>query len=600
MNWNNKEIRNIHYLVTGEESITHKADNGFYNFEDSLWRNDIEMQLFKIDKNLSYLKKLTTNIKKGLMVYKEAVLGNKNNIDIKTVKGLENLSHDINQFNSFKKKISYHAVSGANHTLVSDYIEDGFHSNTANKLASGLESKLRTFKDLERLDNPLGVFTRISYNIDQIVKNSHLYTGNALSIAVADVKHTLLESEKIINNFIETYDITKNIDYFKKYKEDIDNTYKKFLKEVEVEPTLADLYYSIVTKEKGQNLEYQLKKLQIQSDIIDIEIQHSCYKALKIFKDNTIALIDVEGNISIFTQKKDILNVMMGIIKDYTREEFKSTPKIASILNQLFEQQPTELGHFISLKTNLIENKQILKNIGFNIIDYIKELHDKNTYKCYNESLFEDIEDHMNAQQDIYHKRQYAHSISSNKYQHLYNEESYRLLAMLYEEKISRELLQNAIGKKMALFKDSNEFNAHILNFYNKINAFELDVIKDRAIQADVKVISDENNTLMLKIDNFEQSKLLGSNSWCISTRETYFDSYTDNREQYFFFDFNKETSDKNSMIGFTLSKDKSVHAAHSRFDESISNNDPYLKKICQIVLQEESKNEKKLKFKNN
>lgn len=96
---------------------------------------------------------------------------------------------------------------------------------------------------------------------------------------------------------------------------------------------------------------------------------------------------------------------------------------------------------------------------------------------------------------------------------------------------------------------------------------------------------NENDNLLILKISTFKQSKLLGTNKWCISRDESHFDNYTTNRFQYFIYDFNKEPSDKLSKIGITLNPNGTYHTAHYGNDLKAKESDLYnfIKTIYQI-----------------
>src|SRR5690606_34900688 len=103
----------------------------------------------------------------------------------------------------------------------------------------------------------------------------------------------------------------------------------------------------------------------------------------------------------------------------------------------------------------------------------------------------------------------------------------------------------------------SDEFNAGLQKIIDSINNFDPDIISDKSKNLNINTLYKEDNVYVFKIDNFEQSKAIGSTSWCISRHEHYFDSYTENNAvQLFIFDFNKSSKDNKSMIGMTLYSD--------------------------------------------
>jgi hypothetical protein len=91
--------------------------------------------------------------------------------------------------------------------------------------------------------------------------------------------------------------------------------------------------------------------------------------------------------------------------------------------------------------------------------------------------------------------------------------------------------------------------------------------MKAKADTYGVEVISENNNILIVRIEDFNQSNLMGSSSWCISRDESYFKSYADHREQYFVYDFSKDKTDNSSMIGVTLETNGNYSTAHYKDD---------------------------------
>ena len=98
------------------------------------------------------------------------------------------------------------------------------------------------------------------------------------------------------------------------------------------------------------------------------------------------------------------------------------------------------------------------------------------------------------------------------------------------------------IGKKLAAYKTPEEFNFALSRLVETYNSFNLEAIKAKADGVGAKTVFENDGILILQIDNFNQSKSLGSSSWCISRDPHYFSSYTENdNKQYFIYNFNKD-----------------------------------------------------------
>ena len=90
----------------------------------------------------------------------------------------------------------------------------------------------------------------------------------------------------------------------------------------------------------------------------------------------------------------------------------------------------------------------------------------------------------------------------------------------------------------------------------------------------DDQVVYKDMTTLILSIESYLESKLLGSKFWCISESETHWNLYSSNfKKTYFIYDFSKKRYDKESLIGVTVKYDGSIYVSFYSNDEYI---DPY------------------------
>lgn len=99
-----------------------------------------------------------------------------------------------------------------------------------------------------------------------------------------------------------------------------------------------------------------------------------------------------------------------------------------------------------------------------------------------------------------------------------------------------------------------------------------------------VNIISDKDDLVILKIDNFEQSKELGSKDWAISRLEDYFHFYKrDDQNQYFAYDLTKKDDDRSALIGITMNEKKFM-TAHYSDCEYIELDDKHLERCMSII----------------
>lgn len=322
----------------------------------------------------------------------------------------------------------------------------------------------------------------------------------------------------------------------------------------------------------------------------------SSFKNVLVFSDNSILAKKNNENYYEFISKKDVIDIRKKMINDYIGEEFKKKPTISKKFKKMNEL--IYLEYFNSLQ-KIVEkyktNEEVLKNYEFDIYERFESLKSehKNSYR-----LYEKIDDEISSIIKNHKVNQFIKSIASNKYIHLYNEDTHKIGEEIYNLNLPDNSLQDYIGKKIAAFKTPEEFNKALKTFLNSFNSFTMDATLNKVEKFGGEVISENDNILILKINNFEESKAIGSASWCISRDESYFKSYADNREQYFLFNFNKESTDCESMIGVTLEKNGDFNIAHYKDDSDCEEDDElveYLKEEVEFFYS--IKNKSKLKL---
>ena len=187
------------------------------------------------------------------------------------------------------------------------------------------------------------------------------------------------------------------------------------------------------------------------------------------------------------------------------------------------------------------------------------------------------VDDTINAAILAHKTNQYINSILSNKYEYLLTPESRDILKILYETGVSKQSLQDYIGKKIAALKTPEEFLSYVTNVKDHFSGFSQDALKIKLEGNGIKPCYDKDGIVIFHVENFEMSKKLGSVSWCISRNEYHFDNYTDSdSRQYFMYDFNKKESDNTSMVGFTLYQSGGVSASHLKNDDDFDFSSKY------------------------
>lgn len=152
----------------------------------------------------------------------------------------------------------------------------------------------------------------------------------------------------------------------------------------------------------------------------------------------------------------------------------------------------------------------------------------------------------------------------SNKYNHLLDD---RVKSLLYDNRNDIELLK-IFFKKIKIYKDSSSFYNALKSFItNNKGEFNLKSILPKVDNTSIIKFKSES-LLIVQIKSFKQSQELGSGTnWCISRGENYFNSYSNNRAQYFIWDFTQDSHSIKSQIGVTIEPSGKIYTAHFKDD---------------------------------
>lgn len=304
-----------------------------------------------------------------------------------------------------------------------------------------------------------------------------------------------------------------------------------------------------------------------------------------IFSDSSALIQNKRNEYQEVLSSKDMIELRSRLLGEYINEQFKKNPTIAKTFKQMKDIAYVEyFDTFTKILNKYKENEPILKLNEFALLSTFKEAAANNNSSF---TIYEKFDDAMSKIIRDHKTKQYIHSIASKKYDHLYNEETYKLAGELFDLKLPDNSLQDYIGKKLAAFKTPEQFNEALTVFLESLNSFTMKATLNKAEKFGIEVISENDNKLILKINNFDESKTMGSSSWCISRDESYFKSYAEDREQYFLIDFSKESTDNSSMIGITLEKNGDFSAAHYKDDDECNPDDDDIVEYVQDAVYE-------------
>jgi len=340
--------------------------------------------------------------------------------------------------------------------------------------------------------------------------------------------------------------------------------------------TDAFKYRNMSVNPEHQNINNFLKNKEVENEFADsIEFKHSFdkhpkYKEFLIFYDTSILVKTNNNEIIVPHDTVDTANIIKDILKGYIDLSLNKNPTVSKHFKNILSKNYYDTTSMMITLDNFHENKDILKNCKFDFSGY---------------ESFEQLNDKIAAVIIDQKVKQFAHSIVSNKYLHLYDEKSYEIFKEIYNEKIASSVLQEMIGKKLAVYKSPEEFNIALTKLLDSFNDFSMDAMLYKAKTQQAEIVSQENNQLILKINSFEQSQSLGSPSWCISRDKHYYKSYTsDDANQYFIYDFNKISTDNSSLIGLTLYNDGKISTAHYKNDDPYTTDD-FMRKIALDII---------------
>lgn len=353
---------------------------------------------------------------------------------------------------------------------------------------------------------------------------------------------------------------------------------------------------------KTTNSKYKKKDVQLQELTEFSEHVFYEYDQMQIMEKHSevdteeyplICLNTANNTYTEITNKEELKIVFAKLIT----KEFKKNPLIANLFSAITNKEINEwdkgLGYLTEYQIDQINHakriteKDILlhyKGFGFDFIKETKRVVDNE------EGCLESIE-HLDdlTQRIITHQKakKYAQKIYSNKYRFLKDENTIKILETIVDEKIDLTELRDKFAKKLARYETSDESNEALSKFLSNYIGWNKEKQKEYIEKNDAVIICDKDELLVVKIENYKQSKNLGSNQWCISYSPTEFNNYKDANNMYFIYDFSKLPEDNLSMIGITMNMNGEIEDGHVKNDDFLSeyikdynSKDSYIKKM--------------------
>lgn len=469
---------------------------------------------------------------------------------------------NINQWIEFAKseKIDLTNEIETLELLKEDHKEFRSENDISKGLTFGIEVLLSSYSNYER-----------KYQDSKSKKNDNEYFRNEYKDKINDLFLKLLDDKKFYNKIIDySYeDFLVKLD-FTNYPESVDNInkvnnvfksiYEKTSSTSEQTFTLADEYLSL-GKNDTHTSNFLKSKFLNERVYKNINVaNNNPISNLIIFRDSSALLKYKDEREVIVFHNEDIYESIESILKDDIAHLLRKKPVILKQVIESLQSNFVNVEGLLIVIDTFLNNENILKSSGFDLLHELK--------KTYN---YESIDDKMNLVVRNHKIKQYAHSIASNKYDHLYNKKSYAIFSEIYDLGVESSIVQNLIGKRLAAYKTSKDFNEGLKSLLNTLTGFDKEMVIIKAEASKIKIINNQDNKLVLEIVDFNQSKLMGSPAWCISRDKHYFDSYIDvSNHQYFIYDFDKESTDVTCMIGITLNKNCKITSSSLKDNQPV------------------------------
>lgn len=541
-------------------------------------------------------------------------------IHIKTELDLINFYFVRNESNELLSKIKYimnvDYLSDQDFDIFRRVVED-FENNLKSQKYSfrlvdniayeAFISNRETLKELDEKDGDYSIYLDKFKDFEiEIINNKNLIE---LKKILEDKKNFIENFKDILFNensniddikkfIVKNYNILKENDSliyqsnFKNYLNELndrfiivaDNLCKDLLNNKVVISGMANHHYAYSKGIKGSDynmFEFLNKFIKDDNNFYGVH-------GVSCFEDDTLIIEKKLNEFEVLNSKKEKLDFKNKICSKFLRNKYNKNPNICKEFIEIIESNK----HFnVSKSFELFElyfnNIAIFKKNEI----YIKDIVLNNDIFKYDKKI-ENAYDILTYQLREHEINKVIKNITSNKNIDLFDSENRKIVGEIINQKIKNKYIEEYIGKKIAKYKTPEELNLGLNRLLNMFGD-NYDGVMNKVENYDVDIFKNENNILILNIENFEQSKNIGSPSWCISTQLSYFESYVDKEEgqkQYFIYDFNKNLNDPLSLVGLTVDKNNNFIASHMKNDDELFDKDEIVLKYLKMLKTPESK----------
>lgn len=476
----------------------------------------------------------------------------------------------------YKNKLTYGNYKG-------DRKEIEHHISLVNNYIKDINNTKEIFDDLKKINEEINDFKAILDSLKSDEKYSYKYSEKrekVINQKIIDKKQEAKLLRVEINKIIKNYEnILESVNKIKEIFHMMDmHADPKF------RTNLAQKFIKTQEQKEGLTGAIQAKIVSFLQDKItedDILDRYSFTKNQKneeviIFKDDSIATLKDGKYVTPEIHHEAYKAISEEISRDLASFLLRKKPTyIQPFIKKMAEENYNIEGMYVAVNS-FLRYEQILKNYQFDVLGQLKD--------AKNLEYFDDAIDKVKRKHEI---NILTNAIFSGKYKELHNNKSAEHLEALYDLKVTKEDLQDNIGKKMAGFKTTADVNEALRKYVNSLNEFNPQALLGKASKFNTQIAYQSEDMVILKINDFEASKALGSGSWCISRHESHFESYAGSKDklQFFIYDYTQVSNDKNSMIGVTLDINGMHSAAHVKNDDPIYSSNSLFQKLQKIII---------------
>lgn len=365
---------------------------------------------------------------------------------------------------------------------------------------------------------------------------------------------------------------------------------------------LEELKYFIENTINKRSISKKLTELMIVMNPIPVSFSHDYVQIGSLYLFLITHSIDSKG-LYILKDKNGKYQ-----IKDSNFVEELFLTEMQCLINNNFKKHPTFkriLTEYLKVQEpNIVFNNNV--DIAVKIsLDYLdnKKLYTQHEINIDNFNLldklgWEKLYDEIKIIKRNIDCKIFIESFFSQKTKFLINTETYELGKLLKDSGLSKKEIREGFFSKISKYKDKNTFNSALKEFILRDNCWSKENVRIRIVNQKIKIIMEKDNLILIEIESYKEIKDFGSQLWCITTEENYYNSYKMGlNRQFILYNFDNQYSKGDYMIGITTDAKGLLQVAHDNHDKLITDKYPEIENILDQYLKPEtnSKIEKRL-----